>query len=237
MYRDAWIQAAGYALAATVGWWLPFITIGLLALAIVIARRRSTAILGTGIGLAVGGATLAVSLGVGGAAMGVVAGNLELSPSALDVIHGQLVDAMRRTSIVIAVLGVFVAALGWIMGGSRAADSVRGTVRRTNAAARTRLATRGLDTGGFGSWLGRYRVLVRSLIAVAAVRWMFLLRPLTFGDIVLVIAVAVAVAWALELLQRRPEEHPAALAAEENETDAATTKAAASDTFPLERRT
>ena len=39
-----------------------------------------------------------------------------------------------------------------------------------------------------------------------AVVWLLLLRPLTFGDIVLVIVVALLVTWMLELLQRRPEE-------------------------------
>ncbi|WP_439594082.1 hypothetical protein [Microbacterium sp.] len=198
----------GYALANVVGWWLPVITLALFGLGILIARRRSTAVLGTGIGLAVGGGTLAITLAIGGAAVGAVAGSLDISASALDVIYAQLVDSMRRTGLVIAVLGVFVALLGWIMGRSRAADSVRGTVRGLNAAARTRLAARGLDTGAFGTWLARYRVLVRTLIAVLAVVWMLSLRPLSFGDVVLVIVVAILVAWALELLQKRTDEQP-----------------------------
>lgn len=196
----------GYALANVVGWWLPAVTLGLFGLGILISRRRSTAILGSGIGLAVGGAGLALTLSIGGAAVGAVAGGLDLSASALDVIYGQLVDAMRRTGVVIALFGVFVAVLGWIMGRSRAADSVRRTVRSVNAGARGRLAERGLDTGGFGVWLGRYRVLVRALIAVLALVWMLSLRPLSLGDVVLVIVVSVLVAWALELLQKRGGE-------------------------------
>ena len=46
----------GYALAATMGWWLPVITLALFGLGILIARRRSTAVLGTGLGFAIGGA-------------------------------------------------------------------------------------------------------------------------------------------------------------------------------------
>lgn len=213
----------GYAVAATVGWWLPIITLALFVVAILIARRRSTAVLGTGLGLAIGGGILAVSLGIGGAAMGAVAGELDLSPSALDVIYAQLVGSMRQTAVVIAVLGVFIALLGWVMGGSAAAGSTRTTVRGLNAAARTRLAARGVDTGGFGTWLAKNRVLVRCVIAAGAVLWMFLLRPLSFGDIVLVILVAVIVAWVLELLQRRPAEQPGA----EPETSDETTDAPA----------
>jgi len=40
--------------------------------------------------------------------------------------------------------------------------------------------------------------------------WLLLLRPLSFGDIVLVIIVALLVTWTLELLQQRPDETAAA---------------------------
>jgi hypothetical protein len=215
----------GYAVAAAAGWWLPVITLALSLAGILVARRRSTAILGTGLGLAVGGGMLAMSLAIGAFVMGSVAAQLGLSPSALDVIYAQMVGGMSRTGVVIAVLGVFIALLGWVMGGSSAADKTRGLVRGLNASARQRLAARGLDTGRFGTWLAQRRVLVRSLIAALAVLWMFSLRPLSFGDILLVILVAVIVAWALELLQRRPEEQPgaapAAAEAEAIESDAA----------------
>ena len=50
------------------------------------------------------------------------------------------------------------------------------------------------------------------MVALAVV-WLLLLRPLSFGDIVLVIVVALLVTWMLELLQRRPEETTAETAA------------------------
>jgi multisubunit Na+/H+ antiporter MnhE subunit len=43
-------------------------------------------------------------------------------------------------------------------------------------------------------------------VVALAVVWLLLLRPLSFGDIVLVIVVALLVTWTLELLQHRPEE-------------------------------
>ena len=228
----------GYALATTLGWWLPVITLALFGLGIAIARRRSVAVLGTGLGIAIGAGALAAMLSIGGTAVGIVAGDLDLSPSALDVIYSQLVGSMTQTAVVLSVLGVFVAILGWAMGRSSAAQGARSAVRGMNSSARRQLAGRGLDTGGFGGWLARHRVLVRTIIAVLAVLWLFALRPLSFGDIVLVIVVAFVVAWILELLQRRDEEHAAAEAdvAEADVTevvvvetaDAATTGAAAS---------
>ena len=195
-----------YAVANTVGIWLPVITLALFALGILIARRRSVAVLGTGIGFAIGGATLAVMLAIGETAMGVTAGLLDLSPDALNVIYEQLVGNMTQTAVVVAFFGVFVAILGWVMGRSGPARGFRRAVDSMNASARRELATRGLDTDSFGLWLGRQRILVRTIIAVLAVLWLFALRPLSVGDIVLVAFVAFGVAWILELLQRRPEE-------------------------------
>lgn len=203
----------GYALATTLGWWLPVITLVLFGLGIAIARRRSVAVLGTGLGIAIGAGALAATLSIGNTAMQIVATDLALSPSAIEVIYGQLVAAMAQTAIVLSLLGVFVAVLGWAMGGSSPAQSARATVRGMNASARRQLASRGFDTGGFGGWLARYKVLVRTVIAVLAVLWLFALRPLSFGDVVLVIVVAFGVAWILELLQRRAEEHAAVEAA------------------------
>jgi hypothetical protein len=223
---------AGYALAATLGWWLPFLTLGLFALGILVARRRSTAILGTGLGLAIGGGALAASIGIGSTAMGMVAGDLGLSPSALDVIYGRLVDGMTQTALVVALLGVFVAVLGWVMGGWGAARGLRRAVSGLNSSARRQLADRGLDTGRFGGWLARQKILVRILIAVLAVLWLFALRPLSVGDILLVIVVAFVVAWILELLQRRDGEQVAAENPDVRAEDAAAAMAAASSPAP-----
>lgn len=198
----------GYALASTLGWWLPVITLALFGLGILIARRRSTAVLGVGLAFAIGAGSLALGLSVGTAAVGIVAGDLGLSAAALEVIYQQMVGAMQQTALVLILLGVVIAVIGWLMGGSAAATGVRSATGALNRSARTRLAARGLDTGGFGAWLGRYRVLVRTLIAVFGVIWLIALRPLSAGDIALVLVVALVVGWILELLQRR-EDAPA----------------------------
>ena len=196
----------GYALATALGFWLPVITLGLFGLGILIARRRSTAILGTGVGFVIGGGTLAVTLAIGAAAMAPTAGALGLSPDALGVIYEQLVGNMTQTALVLALLGVLIAVLGWGMSRSGPAQSFRRTIHGVNASARRRLAARGMNTGAFGTWLGRQRVLVRVLVAVLAVIWLFALRPLSVGDIALVFIVSFGVAWILELLQRRPDD-------------------------------
>lgn len=211
-----------YAIAATLGWWLPVITLALFALGIALARRRSTAVLGTGIALAIGGASLATALSIGATAVGMAAGQLELSPSALDVVYGRLIGDMLQTGWVIALLGAVVAIAGWLTGRSRPAIRIRGTVDSLNASARRSLAARGLDTGAFGRWIGRNRILVRVVIAVLAVLWLFALRPLGAGDVFLALVVALVAGWVLEILQRRPDERGAADPVGDDEiTDAA----------------
>lgn len=195
-----------YALAVTVGWWLPVITLILFALGIFAARRRSFAVVGAGIGAAVGAGALAAGLAFGGTAVTLAADQLDLSPSALDVIYTQLVDSMSHTAIIVTILAIFVAIAGWFAGTSRAARRTRGFVDSTNSSVRAAVAERGLDTGAFGLWLGRNRLLVRGIVVALAVVWLLLMRPLSFGDIVLVIVVALIVGWLLEIAQRRPEE-------------------------------
>lgn len=195
-----------YAIAATLGWWLPVITLAFFAAGIALARRRSVAVVGTGVGLAVGGASLGIALSIGSTAVALAAGQLALSPSALDVIYARLVADMEQTAWVIPLLGVVVAIAGWFTGRSRPAVRTRIAVDSLNASARRSLSARGLDTGAFGRWLARNRVLVRVVIAVLAVLWLFALRPLGASDVFLVLVVALIVGWVLELLQRRVEE-------------------------------
>lgn len=112
---------------------------------------------------------------------------------------------MSQTALVLMLLGVLVAIIGWLMGGSNPARGVRSATDSLNDSARAQLAARGVNTGAFGAWLGRYRVLVRTLVAVLAALWLFAMRPISIGDILLVLIVALLVGWILELLQRRED--------------------------------
>jgi hypothetical protein len=202
-----------YSIAVTAGLWLPLITLALFAAGILIARRRSVAVLGTGIALFIGGGTLAMVFSVGTLLVANAASQLKLSPSALDVIYGALVDNMRSTAAIAALLGVLIAIIGWVTGRWGPARRLRGLVGGLNASARTALAARGMDTGRFGLWLGRQRILVRTIVVVLAVLWLLALRPLSAGDVFLVVIVALLVIWALELLQKRPDDAERAAAA------------------------
>ena len=195
---------AGYRIVDAMGWWLPVITLAIFALGIAVARRRSKAVVGAGLGIALAAGSLGAVLSMGSLAVGMAANELGLSPTAIDEIYSQLIDDMRRTASIFLLLGVVIAVVGWLSGRSRPARAVRAAVDSLNSSARRSLAARGLDTAGFGSWLDRHRVTVRVLIGVLAVVWLFSLRPLAVSDILLVIVTSLVVGWVLELLQKRP---------------------------------
>lgn len=195
-----------YALAVAVGWWLPIVSLAFFVAGILVARRRSTAILGSGIGLAIGAGSLAATLGIGASAVGIFAADAGVSVAATDVIYAQLVDSMTRTAWVCALAGVVIAIAGWVSGGSTAANRTRTFTDGVNASARRHLAALGLNTVRFGEWLGRSRALVRGLVIALAIVWLLALRPLTPGLVRVVVIVALVVGWLLELAQRRPDE-------------------------------
>lgn len=195
-----------YAIATVAGWWLPVISLALFALGILIARRRSTAVVGTGVGFVVGGGVLALAFAIGYPVVGQTAAQLGLSTTALDVIYQSLIGSMQQTASIVILLGLVIAVIGWFAGRWAPAVRTRRAVGGVNASIRGQLSRHGFRTGRFGAWLARYRAVVRTLIVVLAVLWLFALRPLSAGDIFLVLIVALLVTWLLELLQARPEE-------------------------------
>ena len=195
---------AVYTLAVTVGWWLPFIALAFFAGGILLARQRRVAVVGTGVGLALGGFVLATGLGIGGTVLGFTAGNLGVPAPALSAIYDQVVEAMNRTAWIVALLGVIVAVLAWAQGRSRAAVALRGGVGSVNDGLRGMLLARGIDTGAVGAWLYRLRVLVRVVLGVLIVLWLLALRPLNLADVILVVLVGLFVWWLTEIAQRRP---------------------------------
>lgn len=195
-----------YNLAVAVGWWLPLVTLGLFLIGVLLARSRSTALLGAGLGIAIGGTSLAAGIGVGGAILGLAASRLGVSSATLGAVYGQIVADMTHTAAIVALVGAVLAVLAWANGRTRGARALRAGAGSVNAGLRRALRARGLDTGAFGVWMHAQRVLVRSALVVLLVLWLLALRPLSAGDVLLVLVVGLLVWWLAELVQKRPEE-------------------------------
>lgn len=195
-----------YNLAVAAGWWTPFLALALFVAGILIARRRSTAVLGTGVGIALGAASLTIALGAAGSVLALSGPNLGVPAGALASMYEQITGAMRDTAVVLTLLGVVVAVIAWMSGRWRGAQAARHGVASVNAGIRSAALRRGVDTGRVGAWLFSQRVLVRVVLGVLAVLWLMLLRPLSVGEVFLVLIVWLLVWWLTELLQRRPED-------------------------------
>ena len=206
-----------YNLAVAAGWWMPIVSLALFLAGILIARRRSTAVLGTGVGIAVGAGVLAIGLGIGGSILALSAPNLGVPAGALASMYEQITSAMRDTAVVLTLLGVVIAVIAWMSGRWRGARAARSGVASINSGVRGAVLKRGISTGRFGSWLYAQRMLVRIVLGALAIVWLMLLRPLSVGEVFLVLIVWLVVWWVFELLQRRPEE----VARAEAELDAA----------------
>lgn len=195
--------AVVYNIAVTVGWWLPIVAIALFVGGILLARNRPVAVLGSGLGLALGGASLATGLVVGGTVLGLSASNLGVPAGAVGAIYEMVIGAMRQTAVIAAVLGVIIAVFAWFQSRARAARQARAAVDGVNDSIRAAIAQRA-DVGRFGTWMYAQRVLVRVVLGVLLILWLFSIRPLSIAEVVLVLVVGLLVWWVCELVQKRP---------------------------------
>ncbi|MFC8597441.1 hypothetical protein [Isoptericola sp. NPDC057191] len=203
-----------YAQLVALGTWLPWISLGLLAAGVLVARHKARTLVVAGLALAAGMVLLAVGLAI---ARGIYLDALQdvvLRLDAAEVLFDQVVSFLRVTLRTVGVLGLVVALVAYLGGGSASARSLRAGAGRGFSRLRDYGEGRGVTTGPVGDWLGRYRTLVRvAIIAVAALVLLLAGSPtprLVIGT-ALVAGVLIAV---LEVVARPPRpDDDAALAA------------------------
>lgn len=193
-----------YQAIDVLGFVLPWISIGLLAAGVLVARRKARALIWAGIALALGMVFLAL-----GVAIGRIAAVDALSPqympsSTAQAIYDTLVPLLYSTALAVGVAGVTTAVVAYLAGPFDGALAVRrltvDTARRTRAAAESN----GVTTGRFGEFLYRARRYIRIAIAVVGAAIVLLVRPLTPGVTLWTAFGALIAILLLELLQRPP---------------------------------
>ncbi|MFB8188144.1 hypothetical protein ACFC14_02395 [Microbacterium sp. NPDC055988] len=132
----------GYALADAIGWWLPIITTLLFLAGLMLARRRSAALTGIGVALALGGGSLAVALEFGRIAIGAAAGESGIPPAAIGAVYAHVIADLSATGTAVAVFGLILAVVGWLTGASRPARRVRSATGVAYQSARRALQRR-----------------------------------------------------------------------------------------------
>jgi hypothetical protein len=191
-----------YTLAVAVGTWLPFVVLLLLAAGVLVAKRRSAALVWTA-----GGLALTMILTLAGFGTGKLFFVGTVSPSimpagAAESIYGGLTELMVSSVAALIVLAIAVALIAWLSGPWRPARSVRSLADDGFGAVRRSAESRGITTGRFGEGLHRYRVAVYAAIAVIAALVLLASRPLAVSTVVWTVVLALVAVLLVELLRR-----------------------------------
>ncbi|HEX5086280.1 MAG TPA: hypothetical protein VFV89_00615 [Nocardioides sp.] len=183
--------------------WLPVIALGLVAIAVVIARDRRRMVLAAGV-------AIAVSMVVLGAALNAIrpfyldALPADSSTAAAGALYDQVVSFIRYALRGVLVVGLAVAVGAWLSSPRGSGATARAGLTRGIDLVRHGGARAGMNTGRFGVFLRQYRTAIRVVtVAVAALWYLSLDHPT--GNTALWFVVVVAVVLLLtELLAAGP---------------------------------
>lgn len=191
-----------YGVAVAAGAWLQWIALAFLALGVIVARRRSLALVWASVALA-----LAMVVVVAGIAIGRLVFVGSVSPSLLptgvaNTLYRTLTTAMQDTGVAVLVLAIVVAVVGWYAGPFAVPRKLRGFFGSGVTWVREAAERHGISTGRTGEWIYAQRVLLRALVALIAAALVLFIRPLTTPLIVWTLVLAAVVIAVLELVQR-----------------------------------
>lgn len=191
-----------YGVAVTYGSWLPWIAILFLAVGLLVARRRSVALIWAAIALA-----LAMALALAGFAVGSLALISALSPAVMPsgvagLLYETVAGAMRTTAVAVLVLAIVAALVGWLAGPFEVPRRLRGLAGDTAGAIRDAAEHRGITTGRVGVLVYTRRTLIRAVVATVAAAVILFVRPLTIGLTLWTLVLTVIALAIVEVVQR-----------------------------------
>ncbi|MET0787904.1 MAG: hypothetical protein ABWY33_01560 [Cellulomonas sp.] len=192
-----------YRLIDIVGGLLPYLSLGLLAAGVLAAQRRSRALVIAGLSLAGAMVLLGAGLAIG---RSLYANSLPPTVQRVDTavaIYDQVVSLLRVELRVGLVLGLLVAIIAFVAGGTPAARRLRASSSQAAEWVRTAGDRRGITTGPVGIWLDEQRTLVRVVVIALAALALVLADMLTPAYVITVFVIAVVVL-GLAALAARP---------------------------------
>ena len=193
---------AGYRAIVTLGDWLHWVAVAFLAAGVLVARRRSLALVWAAVGLGLSMLVLLLGFTVGRAVL-LTSVPAALVPSDVStLLYETAIAAMKDTAVAGLVLALAIAAVGWLAGPFRTPRTMRGFYADIVGTLRTNAEKRGLTTGRVGEWIYAQRRLLHVLIALAAAAAIILLRPLSVADILWTVVIAVLAVIIVSLVER-----------------------------------
>jgi hypothetical protein len=191
-----------YGLAVAAGAWLPWVAIALLALGVIVARRRALALVWAAVALGLGMVVVIAGIGIGRLVF-VASASPSLVPAGLaQTLFATVTTAMRDTAIAVLVLAIAVAVVGWFSGPFGVPRRLRGFFGSGVSWVRASAERHGITTGRTGEWIYAQRALLRAAVAVIAAAVVLFVRPLTPALIIWTLVLAALVIAVLELVQR-----------------------------------
>lgn len=183
---------------------LPIAAIVILGVALAVSVRRRRTLLAAA--LVVGGSMLVLGLALNGFRIFYLnAISAEgLSVDAAAVVYDAVVRFIRFNLRALLVISLVVAAIAWVSGSSSSAVGVRNGASRALETVRNRSDSAGLRTGPVGTFLGRYRTVIRGLIAAVVILTYALADHPTGAWTLTLVLVAGAVLLVVEVLARPP---------------------------------
>jgi hypothetical protein len=191
--------------------WLPVIGLGLLAVAVVVARDRRRVVLAAGVAVA------ASMLLLGAALNAIRPFYLDALPAssnlaAAGVLYDQIVSFIRLALRGVLVLGVAISLGAWLSAPRGSGAAARSGLTRGIDAVRRGGGRAGLNTGRLGGFLREYRSAIRVVVLAVAALWYLSIDHPT-GNTALSFVVAVVVLLLVtELLASGPPPHDVATA-------------------------
>jgi hypothetical protein len=191
-----------YEVAVGVGYWLPWLVLGLVALGIAVARNRLRTLAWTGVAFALALLLLAAGLGTGRLFfVGTVSPSI-MPVATANVVFHQVTELMFSTIAALVMVSVLLAIGGWIAGRSPSATRVRGVVDGAFGHVRRFCDAHGMDTRAFGRTLDRWRTAVLIVVVAIAVLAVFVSRPVTAAAVITATVCIVVAVILIELLRR-----------------------------------
>jgi hypothetical protein len=192
----------------TLGVWLPVIALILLAIGVYVAKDHRRALVGAGLGVAIGMLLLALGLAIFRSIYLDAIPAQVLPHDAAAVLYDTIVRFLRAGLRTVLVLGLVVAAGAFLTGQSTTAVRTRQSLAGAIGWLQGSAEHAGLRTGPVGTWVGAHKRALRiGAVAVAALALVFWSRPT--GKVVIGLTLALLVALAIiEFLARPAERAP-----------------------------
>ncbi|MFT2818232.1 hypothetical protein [Leifsonia sp. A12D58] len=207
---DGLLQArTGYTILNALGYWLPIISIVLMAAGVLIAKKRARALIWTGVGLAFMMLILGSGIAVGRVLFVGSVSPAYIPSNAARSIYDAILPFITNTTISVGVVGIGLAIVAYLAGPFRGSASIRRATVSTAAKLRTSAERNGITTGRFGEFLYRGRRWIRVIIALCVAAVILFWRPLTVPVIIWTAVIALILILLLELLLRPVSVGPA----------------------------